>query len=375
MRKHRGKALLGLLVTVVLLWWTLRDVSFAEVMVHLRGADVWWLAAMVAVATLLFVPRAMRWHVLLLPAHPNTSFRSRFEAVCVGFMANNLLPARLGEFARAFSLSRIEPVGMSAAFGSLVVERVFDGLVLAAFLALSLASPGSPVADGGVGAARVRHLAVGAALLFGLAAVALWLLVRFPDRALRFYEHTLGRILSPDLTDRGADILAAFTEGLGALHRPSIFLRTLAWTVGVWLVAAASLWCGFRAFDIQAVGFGGAVFLQAVIGFAVALPSSPGFFGPFEFAVRLVLGFYGVATARIVSFAFAYHILTFLPVTVMGLWFVHTIGLRWAEVERSEEIVGSAVEEERGDLGEAASGTGSGAAVPSDEEGLRGEAP
>lgn len=345
MKGHRGKTLLGLAVTAVLLWWTVRDVSFAEVYAYLREADLRWLGGAVVVATLGFVPRAARWDVLLLPAHGGTGFGSRFGAVCIGAMANNILPARLGEFARAYGFSRVEPVGMSPAFASLVAERTFDGLVLAAFLAGALALPGSPLAAGSAGAETVRELAVGAAVLFGLATAVLWLMVRFPERLLRLFEHTIGRILSPDLTDRGVEILSSFTRGLGALHDPWIFVRALAWTAAVWLTHAASIWMGFLAFDIGAPGPAGAIFLQAVIGFAVAVPSSPGFFGPFEAASRLGLGLYGVAAAQAVSFAVAYHVLTFIPVTLLGFWYVHRIGLRWAEVERSEELVGSAVED------------------------------
>jgi uncharacterized membrane protein YbhN (UPF0104 family) len=352
-RKHRGKALLGLAVTAVFLWWTLRDVSLSHAWDQALAADPWWMAASVLVATLVFVPRAMRWKVLLKPTGRAGSFDSRFGGVCIGAMANNLLPVRLGEFARAFAFSRVEPVGVSAAFGSVVAERVFDGLVLAGFLAVALAVPGSPLADGN-GADLVRRLAVGGGLVFGIAGLGLWGVVRWPRKALGWFEATLGRLLSPDLTDRGLDLLASFIDGLGALHQPAVFFRTLTWTVVVWIVHAVSIWLGLLAFEITAPGFSGALFVQALIGFAVAIPSSPGFFGPFEAATRFGLGVYGVEVVSAVSFAGAYHVLTFLPVTLIGVWYAHRIGLRWAELQQSEEIVGAAV----GDMG---SGRGSAA--------------
>lgn len=353
MKKHRGKALLGLAITAILLWWTLRDVSLAHVWREALAADPALMTASVVLATLVFVPRAMRWKVLLEPTRTAGAFDSRFGGVCVGAMANNLLPVRLGEFARAFAFSRIEPVGVSAAFGSVVVERVFDGLVLAAFLAVALAMPGSPLADGS-GADLVRRLALGGGLIFGVAGLGLWAVVRWPRRVLGLFEATLGRILSPDLTGRALDLLASFIDGLGALHRPAIFVRTVLWTVLVWVVHAASIWLGFLAFDIGTPGFSGALFLQALIGFAVAIPSSPGFFGPFEAAARFGLGIYGVPAVSAVSFAGTYHVLTFLPVTLLGIWYAHRIGLRWAELQQSEEIVGAAVDEAGGGRGSAA---------------------
>lgn len=346
MRGHGWKALLGLAVTVALLWWALRDVSAAAVWGHVSRADPLWLAATVVAGTLVFLPRAWRWHVLLLPVADRTKFSSRFGAVCIGFMANNLLPARLGEFGRAFALSRVEPVGLSAALGSLVVERIFDGLVLATFLGAAVLAPGSPLA--GEGGETLRRIALGATSLFVVAGGLLWVMARYPRPVLRVFERTLGRILTPDLTDRGIEILASFIDGLGALHRVPVFLRTVAWTLGLWLLAAASIWCGFRAFGIAGPGFAGAAFLQAVIGFAVAIPSSPGFFGPFEAACRFGLSFYDVEAARIVSFAVGYHVLTFIPVTLLGLWYARRLGIRWSELEHSEEIVGAEVDAEDG---------------------------
>lgn len=343
--KRRWQALLGLALSAALLWWALREVPLGGLWARAIGADAGWLLASVVTATLSFVPRANRWHLLLLPVHSATRFSTRFEAVSIGAMANNLLPVRLGEFARAYSFSKMEDVGASAAFGSLVVERVFDGLVLATFLAVALIMPGSPVSDGEAGASIVRQTAVGAALVFGLGAAGLWLLARFPRRILRLFENTLGRVLSPDLTERGIELLASFIDGLGALHRPLVFVRTILWTIGVWLVAALSIWFGLMAFDLTGPGFAGALFLQALIGFAVAIPSAPGFVGAFEAACRLGLGFFGVQAVEAVAFAGVYHITTFIPITLLGLWFAHRLGLRRRELERSEEIVGEAMEQ------------------------------
>ncbi|MFQ5747542.1 MAG: lysylphosphatidylglycerol synthase transmembrane domain-containing protein, partial [Gemmatimonadota bacterium] len=337
MRGHRWKTGLGLAVTVILLWWVLRDVSPAEVLSELRSADPWLMAGAVAVATLGFVLRAMRWRVLLLPANDGTSFGSRFGAVCIGFMANNLLPARLGEFARAYALKRSEGVDLSPALASLVAERVFDGLVLAFFLFATISRPGFP-GGGAEGEIVLRRLAAAAAAVFAAGFLVLWLVARHPAPAIRLFEHTLGRVLAPRLTDRAVDVLASFIDGLGALHRLGVFLRTLAWTVFVWAFIAASIWLALLAFDIRAPGFVGALFLQAIIGFAVAMPSSPGFFGPFEAAARLGLAAYAVPSARIVSFATSYHVLTFLPVTLLGLWYVRSFGIRWSDVGRSDEL-------------------------------------
>jgi uncharacterized protein (TIRG00374 family) len=345
MKGHRWKTLIGLLITVGLLWWAFHDVSAREVLAQVRQANIWWVLAAVVLATTSFLLRAVRWRILLLPAYPDIGFNSRFGAVAIGFMVNNLLPARLGEFARAFSLSRVEPIGVSAGFASVVVERVFDGIILALCVFVALASPGFPVGGGAEGG-LVRGTATAGGAVFGLGLVVLWLLARFPKTALSLFEKTIGRVLPPHLTRRGTEILASFIGGLGALHDVRLFARAMLWSLAIWIWLAASMWCGMLAFGVTGPGPMGALFLQGLIGFMVAIPSSPGFFGPFEAAARLGLLPYGVDANTIISFATTYHITTFVPITLIGLWYLRRLGLSWSEVGHSEEIVESAVDDD-----------------------------
>lgn len=341
-RGHALKSAVGLALTVLLLWWVLRDVSVAEVWDRVRQADPWLLTGAVVAATFSFVLRAARWRVLLRPRYPDTRFVPRFGATCIGFAVNNLLPARLGEFARAYSLSRTEGINIGASVASLVAERIFDGLVLAFFLFVTISLPGFPLGEGAT-ALAVRRTANLGALAFGLAFFLLWLAARHPDRSIGLFERTLGRLFRPGLRERASRLVAGFLEGLGALHNTATFVQALLWSVVVWLNLSVSIWLGLLAFGIAAPGLTGAIFLQSVIAFAVAAPSSPGFFGVFEAAARLGLGVYDVPATDMVSFATSYHILTFLPVTILGLFYIRHFGLSWSEMGHSEEIVETAV--------------------------------
>jgi len=343
-RSHAVKTVFGLTLTVLLLWWVLRDVSVAEVWHRVGEADPWLLAGAVVAATFSFVLRALRWRVLLRPSHPDSRFIPRFGATCIGFAVNNLLPARLGEFARAYALSRTEGLNIGASVASLVAERVFDGLVLAFFLFATISLPGFPLGEGST-AVLVRRMANIGALAFGLAFFLLWLAARHSDRSVSLFERLAGRLLSPSLSQRATRIVAGFLAGLGSLHDTVTFFKALGWSVVVWLNLAVSIWLGLLAFDITAPGLTGAIFLQSVIAFAVAAPSSPGFFGVFEAATRLGLGVYDVPATDMVSFATSYHVLTFIPVTILGLWYLRHFGLSWSEMGHSEEIIEAAVDD------------------------------
>ena len=331
------QTVIGLAVSLALLYWALHDVSFAELWGYLRAADIGLLVLAIAIQTALFLVRAARWKIFLKPALESPSFYSRFASTCIGFMANNLLPARVGEFARAYALSRNQPITVSASFGSLVVERLFDGLTLAAFLAAPLFLPGFRLAPG-LGDQIVSKVLL-VLLIFGGVAVALLVLITRPDLAGRVFRATLGRLLPVSAANKIAGVMKSFIGGLGSMRRLDLVVAGFAWSVAHWMGGALALYVGMLAFGITQPGFLGAVFLQAVNAFLVSVPSSPGFFGPFEASVRLALAPFGVSAGQAVSFAAAFHIGSFAPVTLLGLYYLSRLGLSWGEVGHSEELV------------------------------------
>jgi uncharacterized membrane protein YbhN (UPF0104 family) len=153
------------------------------------------------------------------------------------------------------------------------------------------------------------------------------------------FRASLGRLLPTRIADKVAGVLKSFVDGLGSIRRLDLIVAGFAWSVTHWLIGAMALYVGMLAFGISGPGYLGAIFLQAVNAFVVAIPSSPGFFGPFEASVRLALGAFAVPAGQAVSFAAAFHIGAFTPVTLLGLYFLSRLGLSWGEVGHSEEIV------------------------------------
>lgn len=331
--KHWGKAVLGLAVTVGLLWWALAGVSFAEVWENIRGGDPLLLAAAVAVATFGFVLRAMRWKVLLDPVRRDTGLRSRFASVSIHFMANNLLPLRVGEFARAWVFARLEPVTASAAFGTVVVERFMDGVVLLVFLVIPVLSPGfpDPAALSG-GLFRAAAVAVVGVLL------ALVTMVVFPRGFVRAAER-VAPVLPQSVRDPLLAALGAFLQSVSVMRDPKLLAVGFAWSFFFWAYHAVSFWLGMLAFGID-TGYLSALFTSSVVAFGVALPSAPGFFGPFHAAVTFAVSdVYGVGEAQSLAFAFAYHFGGWLPITLIGLAYVWKLGISLGDVGASEERV------------------------------------
>jgi len=337
------KGAVGIALSALLVWYTLRDVDPGAVWDQIRRADLLLLTASIAVAVLGYLLRAFRWKILLHPVDPHTGLGNRFRSLVIGFMANNLLPARVGEFARAYALGRLEPrVTVSAAFGSLVVERVMDGLVLGAFLVGATLTPGFPTDALGAGFGSILRAAV---TLLGMMLAILAFLLLFPRPVVRLVEASARR-LPAGAARVVVDAMEAFLDSLAVVRSPTLLAQALAWSVAFWFWHGLSFYLGMLAFGID-LGLVAAIFTEAVVGFAVALPAAPGFFGTFHVGAQFALEtVYGAGSAETLAFAYAYHLGGFIPITLMGLWYVRSVGLSLAEVGASEEAVEEAVEQE-----------------------------
>lgn len=342
MKKHL-RAVAGIAATAFFLWLALRGVDFREVGGHMARANWWLLGAAVLVSTLGIHVRALRWRWLLAASAPDVAFRPRLAATAIGFAVNNVLPARAGEFARVWALNRAGGVPLSAGFASVVLERVFDGLLCVGLLALAVASPDFPDART-IGGVDVRTVGFGVGAFAGGLGVFLFLLAMFPHATVRASEALANRVLPERFRRRVVDGLHAFLTTLGVLRSPRLLALSFGWAVFQWLFLAASFWLAFRAFGITEAGWIGALFLQSFVTLAVSIPSSPGFFGPWEAAARYGLGAFGVDEGLAISCAIAFHLGGWLTVTLLGAYYLTRLNLRWADLKSAEQPVERAVE-------------------------------
>ena len=314
-RRHLWTALIGIVVSVGLLAWAMRNVNFAEMIAEIRTAKPFPVLLGVFLATGSFVLRAVRWK-LLLRADTGTDvpFWPRWHAVAMGFMANNVLPLRAGELVRAYAISTLGQVRLTGAITSLVVERVFDALTLVLLLSVGLLLSDLPASTviAGIPLARIATFAgVGALIAVVLGA----LLIARPEVMERIIR---GVLPEGGLQARLVSIGHGITDGLVGLRSPARLGGVIFWSLAMWLVSAASFYVMFAAFDIK-MSFGGALLLQSAMAFGIAVPSTPGFFGPFEAALVAVLSLFGVSDTTAFSYAVTYHLTTLIPVTLLGL--------------------------------------------------------
>lgn len=320
---------LGIALSVALLWWAFRGVDWRTVTDGLRQANLPLMLLSSAVATTIFPLRARRWQTILEPVAAGVPLGRLWRATAIGMMINNVVPARAGELARAFALSREEPrVPFAASFASLAVDRIFDALVIFALMFGAMLDPRFPSGTMRANAA----LAVTGIAGLALGTVALYLIVFFPERTITIFELFVRRV-APRLEARGKQLLHAFAAGLSVLRKPGRFVAVLWWTLLHWLVNALAFWIAFVAVGVDAP-FSAALFLQGLIAVGVALPSSPGFFGVWEAAAEAGLSVFGVPRGLALTWAIGFHILSYIPITVIGIWYFLRMGLSLGEIGR-----------------------------------------
>jgi len=313
------KLWLGLGGTALFLGLFFWRTDLAELADALAQANYWWVVPAVAIWFLSAVLRSLRWHYLLRRL-ANLSTATLYPIVIIGYMANNLLPLRTGELVRAYILGERHKVSKMSTLGTIAVERVFDGVVLVAFLVLAGAALGL--------SSELRALAIGMALGFAVLLAAFVYVASSPERARRWTERLVG-LLPRALRRRAEGLVEAFLTGLQSLQSPYLVGLILATSLGAWLLEALMYYLVGLSFDIGE-GYAAYLMVAAAANLAITLPSTSGGIGPFELLAKETLAFLGVGSALAGAYAVALHGLLLLPVIAAGLVFLWVINLSLA---------------------------------------------
>ena len=335
----KWKTWLGIVISVAAIAWAARGVEWSEVLPALADADPWLLALVFVISPIVNVLiRALRWKVFLRPV-ARVSFAGATSATAIGLMANNVLPARVGEFVRAYALGKKERVPVATSFGGLFLERLFDGFAVVGLLySLTWVHEFPEWVSTTVQVAFYIFLG---ALVF-----LVGLIVR-PEMSVRFARAAAGRLSGGRLEDPVERILATLLDGFRLLRNPVLVLVSLALALVQWVALTGLYWLGLIAFGVvEGVGWVGAFFVNCVATLGVAVPSSPGFVGTFEAFIVKGLEVFDVDRTRAFTYALGFHAVSFIPITLAGFGVFLKEGFSWGELERSGEEVEEELEEE-----------------------------
>jgi glycosyltransferase 2 family protein len=301
------KLWIGVLISAGLLWLAARDVDFASAWRYIQTINPYYLVPYLGLVAIEVILRAWKWQVLLAPIK-RASFRNLISATLIGLMANNVLPARAGEFVRAYVGARKERIAFTASFATVAVDRLLDGLTVSAIFVLAVVV--QPLRDevklGGYTAAA---LYAGALAFFVILVTKEDLAFRIVGSVLRFFPERAAQFITR--------LLRSFVTGLGALKDGRLLATAIFISVLIWLGYALTVFVMALAMDIQLTLLQAFVVLL-IVTILLTLPSTPGFLGAMELGITWGLVLFGVDTSQAFAFALVYHVTQYVPVTVAG---------------------------------------------------------
>ena len=291
------KVLIGMGISVVCIAIVVNGIEWSAVGGALRRTDLLLLLPALGFLALMFLLRAYRWQRLVAPIAV-LPLRPFWSASVIGFMANDLLPFRVGEVVRAYALAHLTVVPISAALATSVLERVWDTVAVGIVTIVTFSQFSLP---SWVARTNAAVLIVSVAVLVGGA----WLA--------RGGEHRFVW-----LPARFASLAERFVSGLYSLRSFSALLWVLLLSFVVWFMLVGYYWVLLRACGF-ALPFSAALLVTVFTVFAAAVPAAPGFVGTYQYAVVLALSFFSVPKAEALGFSIIAHLAQLVPVIIAGL--------------------------------------------------------
>lgn len=327
-RSKRIAISIGLLVSAALLFFTFRGLRPEQFLNNLRQLHLPLLVIAVLIYFLAVAVIALRWQFLLRAAQ-RIPLHSLIRIVSIGYMGNTVYPLRAGEALRAYLLHRNHQVPFARASATILVERVFDGLVMLSFVLLGLL-----LTD--VQSPQVKTIAAVTAPLFAGAMLVLFFLAAQPNR-LRQLIHSLLSILPQQIGTAIGDISEDIIAGLKGLRSRAYLTGAGASSFVTWALEAIVYWVVMFAFGLE-LSYPLALLIVGTINLAGLIPVSPGQVGVYEFVASAILIAAGIPAATAAAYAVVVHIIVALPVTVAGFVFLVRQGMGWADIRSVREL-------------------------------------
>lgn len=315
--------LVGSIISGIFLYLALRGIQWDVLFDVLRRTRFEYLVPAVVFTLLGHYSRAYRWKFMLLAVKP-ISTSSLFSATAIGFMANNLLPARLGEFVRAYVLGRRERISRTASFATIVYERIVDVFTLLALLWITLLNVPGPD--------WLRKSALWLLALNVLLLAAMLVM----ERCRNLVVKAVVRVSRPFKKDLQATIMRAtdgFLSGLSGMTRVGTILPIALGSIPVWGFAMLGLYFCFGAIDMSPPLITSLV-LVVLVSMGSMIPSAPAYIGTTQYACIVGLGFFGVGKSEALAYSILYHATQFFPITALGFYYLWKSRIRFDEISR-----------------------------------------
>lgn len=331
----------GLLISAFFLYITLKGMELGKIWSTVIAADYLWLIPGVLVYFMGVWVRSWRWHYMLRPLKKIPTARM-FPIVAIGYMGNNIYPARAGEVLRAAVLKEREGVSISATLATVIVERIFDGVVMLAFVFLNLPELARLTGNAGViGTLNIRTVTIWGAVAF-LGALGVFLLAAmFPKITERIANWCIDHFVPLKIREKTRELTLRFLTGLESLRSPQEALMIFVTTVIIWLFETGKYWFVMQAFEPQLhftqVTFFALMLMNGIVNLTTTLPSAPGYVGTFDAPGIALLQAYGVPGEVAAGYTLVLHGALWFPITLLGAYYYIRQPLRWNQISKQKQ--------------------------------------
>ena len=326
--KRYAQLLIGVLISAIFIYFlVLPGLHLQSVVDSLRAANYWWIVPGVGAYMIGLWARTWRWHYMLRPLKVVTLGRL-FPLVCIGYFGNNVYPFRAGEFIRSYVLKRKEAIPFTSSLTTVLIERIFDGLVMLLFVFLAL--PFAPIPT------AFRNPVIILTILSLIATVVfIWMAVR-PARVALFYNWFADRLLPQGIRTKTDELYERFMAGLQSLRSGQDVLMIFVTSIFVWLMETVKYWFVMHAFDFE-VSFMVLMLMNGLVNIATTLPAAPGYLGTFDGPGIATLEAFGVAKDMATGYTLTLHAALWLPVTVLGAYYFWREQLTWGDFSAAQQ--------------------------------------
>ncbi len=331
--KKRYKFWIGLLISSLFFLLFIRGMDLKEMWEATKDANYFYIFLAAIINTFSFFIRAERWDYLLEPIK-KVRLGSLFSAVCIGFMGNSILPARAGEFIRAYVIGKREGISKTSSFATIVLERLFDGftlLIMLIFIVSLFPFPRDNYSTY-ITTGRLYGAVIFTSLFYGLAISMVILMSWKPKNVWEIMHITLFRFFPKTFVSKIEELYKSFLLGFDSLKKGRHIFSISVYSVILWFVTAFGLYLLFPAFSIQ-FNYFAAILVMVVVAVVIMLPSSPGYVGTFHLASSETLILLGVNVNKAKSFAILHHACCIVPVTILGLFYLSRVNLTFKEIK------------------------------------------
>jgi hypothetical protein len=327
---------LGLIISAIFLYLALKGLDLGTVWQYMKTARYWWLLPGIAIYFFGVWARTWRWHYMLRAIKP-IPLGDLFPVVCIGYMGNNIYPARIGELIRAYVLKRKEDVSISASLATILVERIFDGVVMLLFVFVGLPlAPSIPL--------NWRQFVIFFSLLFFGALAVFFVIASSPRRAQAVYNWAIDRLVPERFREPVRGSADRFMEGLYFLRSGRDVAMIFITSLVVWLAETGKYWFVMHAFDFE-VSFFVLMLMNGVVNLFTTIPSAPGYVGTFDTPGIKVLEAFGVKVDVAAAYTLVLHAALWLPITLLGAFYMWRESMTWEDLGAASRVLQEQAEE------------------------------